>query len=261
MPEPRTVPRAGVVGVVGRGRLGGAVARRCAEEDLKVRELNPRRPEAWAGGGPLPDVVVDCGAPAAVGRVLDLCARLRVPLVECVSGLAPDHLVRMAELARDTAVVRATNLSLGNYLQTRALDHLAGLLTAMERAGVTGAVPEAAVLERHPAAKAHRPSATAAALAGRWRDRTGREPSDVASLRAGPPVSDHEIRLAWAAQTLTVRHEVHSLGAAAAGAVAVARWCVGRAPGEYPVHTVFDDLWNTTDRPAPRSGPNGGQRA
>ena len=235
MPDP-------VVGVAGLGRLGGAIVRRCAEAGLPVRELDTRRPSEWSGGD-RPDVIVDCGAPAGTHHVLDLCAALRVPLVECVSNLDAAQLDRLDELARDTVVVRATNLSLGNYLQSRAVEHIAGLLATMRRGGF-GTLPEAAVLERHPATKAHRPSATATALAERWREHTGGTPSDIASLRGGLPVSDHEIRLAWAAQTLTVRHEVHSLEAAADGAVTVARWTLGRPAGRYPVHAVFDDLLN-----------------
>ncbi|MGW1075397.1 dihydrodipicolinate reductase C-terminal domain-containing protein [Streptomyces sp. NPDC002537] len=244
MPEPdgRTAPRSGpAVGVAGTGRLGTAVLRHCAREGLATRTFDTRSPQDWAHL-PVPDVIVDCGAGAATHRVLALCADLRVPLIECVSDLTEDHLARMAHLARDVPVVRATNLSLGNYLQTRVLERLTDLLTGLERAGLATALPEAAVLERHTAAKAHRPSATATALARRWEERTGTPVGDIASLRAGLPVSDHEIRLGWQAQTLVVRHEVHSLEAAATGAVAAARWAATRAPGLYGLHSVFDDL-------------------
>ncbi|WBB81902.1 hypothetical protein O7606_11380 [Micromonospora sp. WMMD882] len=247
MPE-RAGPDGPVVGVVGAGRLGAAVTRRCVAEGLRVRPLDSRQPAAWRTRPP--DVLVDCAAPPATDRVLDACAELRTPLVECVSDLRPDQLVRLAELARGVAVVRATNLSLGNYLQTRVVERLAELLAGHP----ADAGPEAAVWERHPATKAHRPSATGVALADRWRKLTGRDPSDVASLRAGGPVSDHELRLSWPTQTLTVRHEVHALDAAATGAVAAARWAVGRSPGLYGAHDVYDDLLSS--RPVPRGdGP------
>lgn len=243
MPEP-------LVGVAGLGRLGRAVLARCAADGLPTRPYDTRRPADWFGG-PRPDVLVDCGAAACTGAVLDLCARLGVPLAECVSDLTPAHLDRLAELGRRTAVVRATNLALGHHLQARLLDELAAVLVAAERHGLADAVGELAVVERHPATKAHRPSATATALARRWEDATGRAPVDVASLRAGPPVSDHEVRLGWGAQSLVLRHEVRSLDAPAGGAVAVARWlATGRPPGLYAVSAVFDDLLAASDRPA-----------
>ncbi|GLZ29305.1 4-hydroxy-tetrahydrodipicolinate reductase [Lentzea sp. NBRC 105346] len=218
-----------VIGVVGFGRLGRAIA-----AHTKVIQLDSRSPHEWGEG---PEVIVDCAAPEVTHQVIDLCHKLRVPLVECVSNLWPGHVERLTELARDVPVVRATNLAVGNYLQARVVDHLAELLGKL---GV--GLPEASVLERHPATKAHRPSATAVALADRWHTRTGQQASDIASLRAGPPVSDHEIHLGWPEQSLVVRHEVRSLDAAAAGAVTVARWVAGRAPGLYPVHAIYDDL-------------------
>jgi 4-hydroxy-tetrahydrodipicolinate reductase len=230
-----------IVGVVGLGRLGEAVARLCARENLPVRRFGSRDPQGW-DGSPVPAVLVDCGAPPAVHHVIDLSERLRVPLVECVSDLGEDHRSRLTELAKKVAVVRATNLSLGNYLLTRAVEDVARVLTVLDRAGITGVMPEAAVLERHPATKAHRPSATAAALAAHWTRGTGAPVGDVASLRAGRMVSDHEIRLAWPEQDLTIRHEVHSLDAAASGAIGVATWAARQEPGLYDVHTVFDRM-------------------
>ncbi|MEV7966481.1 dihydrodipicolinate reductase C-terminal domain-containing protein [Sphaerisporangium sp. NPDC088356] len=234
MPEP-------VLGVVGLGRLGEAVARLCAQEKLTVRRFDSRQPDQWAGL-PVPDVLIDCAAPPAVHHVIDLSERLHVPLVECVSDLGDDHHARLAELAREVAVVRATNLSLGNYLLTRAVEDVARVLRVLERAGITGVMPEAAVLERHPAAKAHRPSATATALAAHWTGSAGGPISDISSLRAGRMVSAHEIRLTWEEQDLTIRHEVHSLAAAASGAIGVGTWAVGQAPGLYDARTVFDRM-------------------
>jgi 4-hydroxy-tetrahydrodipicolinate reductase len=230
-----------VIGVLGTGRLGRAVRDLATAEGHSVRCYDPRDPGGWRAL-PLPGVLVDCSAPALTGEVAALCRELRLPLVECVSGQDAAQLEELAALGTRTAVVLAHNLSLGNYLQTRALRCVAGILAAMRGAGVRGAVPEAAVLERHPVSKAHRPSATARALAREWTRGTGGTVSDVASLRAGPAVSDHEIRLAWPEQALTVSHAVHSLDAAAAGAIGVALWAADRAPGTYPVHEVFDDM-------------------
>ncbi|MFJ5142273.1 dihydrodipicolinate reductase C-terminal domain-containing protein [Streptomyces sp. NPDC088707] len=233
------------IGVFGTGRLARAVHRLATEEGLTAHLLDPRRPEQWDTVPP-PGVLVDCSAPEAVAHAADLSARLDVPLVECVSGLDEHHLRVLEERAAGTVVVLAPNLSLGNYLQTRALRLVADVVTTMDRAGITGAVPEAAVLERHPAAKRHRPSTTASRLARQWLRHTGRPAADVASLRCGPAVSDHEVRLTWPEQTLTLTHRVDSLDAAAAGAIGAAQWAAGHARGgTYTIHQVFDDLLAT----------------
>lgn len=242
MPEP-------VLGICGTGRLGGAVRRLAEDEGHLVRVYDPRKVETWRDG-PAADVVVDCSAPVLAEQVADLCDELGLPLVECVSGLGDARLGRLRALADRTAVVLAANLSLGNFLQTRALRCVAGVLTTMRRAGIGDVVPQAAVLERHPVTKTHRPSTTALRLAREWTRCTGAEAADVASLRSGPPVSEHTVRLDWPEQALVIGHQVHSLRAAAAGAIGVANWAVDRAPGLYTVHEVFDDMLATMARAA-----------
>ncbi|MYV49609.1 dihydrodipicolinate reductase C-terminal domain-containing protein [Streptomyces sp. SID2888] len=245
MPEP-------VIGVVGAGRLGGAIRRLAAAEGHTVRVYDPHDPGSWYTA-PIPDVVVDCSIAALVDKVAGLCDDLGLPLVECVSGLTPEQWERLSALGERTAVVLAHNLSLGNYLQTRALRLVADILVTMERAGLRGTMPEAAVLERHPVTKAHRPSTTAVALAEEWARHTGSLAADIASLRSGSAVSDHEIRLVWAEQALTFTHEVRFLDAAAVGAIGVAGWAVGRAPGTYTVHEVFDDMLATMAGPVKKA--------
>jgi len=66
--------------------------------------------------------------------------------------------------------------------------------------------------------------------------------TDIASLRSGMAVSDHQIQLVWAEQALTLTHTVHSLDAAAAGAIGVADWAASRSHGLCTDHEGFDDM-------------------
>jgi 4-hydroxy-tetrahydrodipicolinate reductase len=234
------MPKA-VLGVIGTGQLADAVGKLAVSEGHALRAYDPRHPDEWQAV-PAPDVIIDCSAPPVLDQVADLCRDVGRPLVECVSGLTAAQLERLAELGKMTTVVLAVNLSLGNYLQARALRCIAEILVAMEKAGVTGAIPEAAIVERHPATKAHRPSSTAVAFGQEWQECSGHPVGDISSLRAGWSVSEHQVRLAWANQALTLTHEVRYLDAAAAGALGAATWAVGQAPGRYTLHQVFDQL-------------------
>ncbi|MBW4704209.1 MULTISPECIES: dihydrodipicolinate reductase C-terminal domain-containing protein [unclassified Micromonospora] len=230
-----------VLGVVGRGRLGTAVRDLARAEGHEVRVYasralpDPRTETA-------PDVVVDCSAPAALTGVAELCHHWRRPLVQCVSGLDEQQEAVLGRLGRSVAVVAAPNLTLGNYLLSRAVRCVAEVVTTMARAGVTGAVPEAAVFERHPARKAHRPSTTAVQLSRLWTSLTGHEVSDVASLRAGDAVSDHELRLGWDGQSLALVHTVGSIRTAAAGAIGIAAAATSLPVGVHHAHDVFDQM-------------------
>ncbi len=220
-----------LIGVVGMGALGRAVTAACAEAGSPV-VLTASRIAGWRVRA-VPEVMVDASAPDAQDDVYEYCLAHQVALVECVSNLGHDHWDRLGELARHVPVIRATNLSVGHHIQLKILRHLASL-------PVPSAVPS--VAERHPATKAHRPSATAVALADAWTRITGEQVPEVSSQRCGMPVSEHEFQLTLAAETLTVRHAVGSLQAAAMGALTAAHWVWARRPGLVTMHAVYDDI-------------------
>jgi 4-hydroxy-tetrahydrodipicolinate reductase len=232
MSEPVTV------GVVGLGRLGRAILDRCAEQGHPV-VLTASARTGWRIDA-VPDVLVDASAPGATDEVRGYCLRHRLPLVECVSNLDGTQWTLLGELARHVPVVRATNLAVGHYAQSRMVQCLAAL-------GLPAALaPVTSVFEQHPRSKAHRPSATAVELARVWAAGAGADVDSVCSQRAGLPVSEHEIMWTWEAEMVSLRHSVRSPAAAAGGALAAVRWVSGRGPGLADMRAVFDDLVRAT---------------
>ncbi|QMU71500.1 dihydrodipicolinate reductase C-terminal domain-containing protein [Streptacidiphilus sp. P02-A3a] len=225
------------VGVVGLGRLGAAVAAACARNGLPVR-LTATRTGGWSAHA-VPAVLVDASGHDGAGAAIDYAERHRLPLVECVSDLDDVQQAALDRLARRVPVVRAVNLTVGNYLQTRLISRLAALDAGLAKAGLSG---QAGLLDRHPTSKAHRPSATVTALAGTWEQHSGQPAADVASLRAGPAVSDHDLLWSRGGESLLLRHAVTSLDACAAGVLAAVRWAGRAAPGRYSMHQVFDSI-------------------
>ncbi|MFH9657772.1 dihydrodipicolinate reductase C-terminal domain-containing protein [Streptomyces sp. NPDC017248] len=221
------------IGIVGLGRLGSAVRALCRADGTRV-SLTASRRTGWSAEA-VPDVLVDASAPEAHPDVLDYCAGHRVPLVACVSNLSNTQWEALKELAGTVPVVRATNLSFGHYLQARIAEFTAAYATGRFDAVTT-------VRERHPLGKAHRPSATALALAGIWAGASGREVADIADERSGLPVSEHELTHTWDGETLHVRHHVGSWSVPARGALAAADWARAAAPGLVTMRTVYDDL-------------------
>jgi 4-hydroxy-tetrahydrodipicolinate reductase len=231
MPE-RPGPPA--VGVVGLGRLGRGVLEAC-DRSGRPAVLTASRRTGWRIGQ-VPDVLIDASAPDAHEEVVRYCLRTGAALVECVSNLEPGQWDALAALAARVPVVRATNLSLGHYLQTRLVACLAAVRVDAARP------PETSVHERHPATKAHRPSATAERLARLWTASGGGAVAEISSRRAGAPVSDHEVMWSWPAETLLLRHAVLGIEAAADGALAAAAWAAGRRAGLASMDEVYDDL-------------------
>jgi 4-hydroxy-tetrahydrodipicolinate reductase len=98
---------------------------------------------------------------------------------------------------------------------------------------------ECSISERHCTSKRDRPSATARELAIVWRSASGRDVADVASIRGGLPVSDHEATLSGEGELLTVRHSVGNRKGAARGALLAGRWLATQPPGFYHMSDVF----------------------
>lgn len=232
MPEPLRL------GVVGTGKLAGAVADLAALESIPATVLPSRAATGWRPDGI--DVVLDCAVAESAWQVEEFCADHALPLVECVSGLDAAQLDRLERLSAKVTVVLAPNLTLGHYLQRRAMREIGRVLAAMRGAGID-AMPEASVLERHPATKRDRPSATARVLARTWERSVG-PVAEIASVRAGGPVSDHSVTLCWPDQQLSLIHEVGSLQAAAAGALGLAEWARTGPQGLHDASDVFDEL-------------------
>ncbi|MEE1782270.1 dihydrodipicolinate reductase C-terminal domain-containing protein [Streptomyces sp. SP17BM10] len=244
VPEAAAHPRP-TIGIVGLGRLGSALRSLCEAEGTRVT-LTASRRGGWSAED-VPDVLVDASAPDAHTDVLDYCATRRVPLVACVSNLTDAQGKALAELAGTVPVVRATNLAFGHYLQARIAELTAALATGRFEATTT-------VRERHPLGKAHRPSATALALARTWENAGGRAVADISDERAGLPVSEHELTHTWDGEALHVRHHVADWTVPARGALAAAAWARTAPPGLVTMRTVFDDLTAPTT-PATHTPP------
>ncbi|WP_328914162.1 MULTISPECIES: dihydrodipicolinate reductase C-terminal domain-containing protein [unclassified Streptomyces] len=238
-PEPLTL------GVVGAGRLGSAVLRAAAEQSVPVL-LTATATDGWTVRE-RPDVLIDASAPAALDEVAAYCRTTGTPLVSCVSHTAPAALDTLAALAAQVPVLYAVNLAFGHYLQGRFIE----LARTLPRAA--GAAT--AVGDRHPPRKAARPSATALRLADRWSAHGAPRP-EVAFVRGGSEVSDHEITWTWPdGESVTVRHSVTSLAAPAGAALAGARWIRHRPPGRYSVDELYDERHAAAgDVPGPPTG-------
>ena len=59
------------------------------------------------------DVVIDFSNAKAADGLLDYCVRTKTPVVLCTTGLSEEQLVKVEEAAKETAVLKSANMSLG----------------------------------------------------------------------------------------------------------------------------------------------------
>ena len=220
------------------GRMGKAIAAAVAE--------NP----AFALDEDHGDVLVDFSAPAALQASLDRAVSAGIPLLIGTTGLSADAGQRIADAAKTIAVLRAANTSLGVAL----------LAELVERAGrVLGPDWDIEIAEIHHRMKADAPSGTALMLgeaaargrgaplvAERGRDGTGLKRASgaigFAAIRGGTVAGEHDVMFLGPEERLVLSHRAESRMIFARGALAAARFLVGRPAGLYSMRDVIGAL-------------------
>ena len=195
------------------------------------------------------DAIVDFTIPAASLIHAELAARNKLVHIIGTTGFTAGEEAKIAEAAKQTAIVKSGNMSLGVNL----------LAALVKRAAATlDSEFDVEIVEMHHNKKIDAPSGTAlllgqAAAQGRQidldkrsaRGRDGitgaRKRGDIgfASLRGGTVVGDHSVIFAGAAERLELTHRAEDRMLFARGAVKAALWAHGKPPGLYSMADVL----------------------
>ena len=220
------------------GRMGQAIAA-AANEDPRF-EIDQDHA----------DVFVDFSAPRALQASLDRAVSAAIPILIGTTGLDAVADDSISAAAKNVAVLRAANTSLGVAL----------LAELVERAGrVLGPKWDIEITETHHRNKADAPSGTALMLAEaaargrgtalnaeRGRDGTGpkREEGAIgfASLRGGTVAGDHDVLFLGPHERLILSHRAENRMIFARGALAAAGFLSGKPAGLYSMRDVIGAL-------------------
>ena len=196
------------------------------------------------------DVVIDFSNAGAADALLDWCVSTKTPVVLCTTGLSPEQLERVEEAAKETAVLKSANMSVGINLLLKLLKEAAPTLAA---AGF-----DIEIVEKHHNQKIDAPSGTALMLADavsqvepeemhymydRHSQRKKREKNEIGihSVRGGTIVGEHEVIFAGHHEVITLSHSAQSKEVFAAGAVNAAVFLSTQAPGLYSMPDLLKE--------------------
>lgn len=196
------------------------------------------------------DVLVDFSAPSALQASLDRAVAAGIPILIGTTGLDDFASRRIATAAEEIAVLQASNTSLGVALLADLVERAAGAL---------GPDWDIEIVEMHHRQKADSPSGTALTLgeaaargrgeelkAERGRVGTGLKRAEgsigFASLRGGTVAGDHDVVFAGPEERLILSHRAENRMIFARGALAGARFLVGKPAGLYSMRDVIDAL-------------------
>jgi len=195
------------------------------------------------------DALVDFTIPAASLIHAELAARNKLVHIIGTTGFTAGEEAKIADAAKQTAIVKSGNMSLGVNLLAALVKRVAATLDSEF---------DVEIIEMHHNKKIDAPSGTAlllgrAAAAGRQveldrcsvRGRDGvtgaRRTGDIgfAALRGGTVVGEHAVIFAGPAERVELVHKAEDRMIFARGALKAAQWALGRSPGLYSMADVL----------------------
>ncbi|HET7708072.1 MAG TPA: 4-hydroxy-tetrahydrodipicolinate reductase [Sphingomicrobium sp.] len=197
------------------------------------------------------DVLVDFSGPDGLRRSLDQAVSGGIPILVGTTGLDEGHDLLIAEAASIIAVLKAPNTSLGVALLTELVGRAARALDA--------GTWDAEIVEAHHRGKADAPSGTALHLGaaiergrgmdareelGRCGTGLARESGSIgyAAVRGGTVAGDHDVLFLGPDERLILSHRAESRSIFARGAIAGARFLIGKPAGLYTMRDVVGAL-------------------
>ena len=194
------------------------------------------------------DAVIDFSSPLAFDKMLETCIQRQLPCVVCTTGLEERQLAALEEAAKETALLRSANMSLGVNLLMKLLAEAAPVLSD---AGF-----DVEIVEQHHNKKKDAPSGTALALAdavnqavdGKYTyvyDRTPRyeqrseNEMGISAVRGGTIVGIHNVIFAGTDEVIEFKHTAYSRAVFAKGAIEAAKFLCGKKAGMYNMSDVI----------------------
>jgi 4-hydroxy-tetrahydrodipicolinate reductase len=221
--------------IIGDGKMGQAIASLAKPAGFDVvallgeREVLPRglNKPLLAGA----DVAVEFTTPQHAAVNVRGCLAAGCPVVSGTTGWDAARAQVEAEVrATRGALLWAPNFSIGVHVFARIVEQAAKLV-AQADAGF-----DAHLVETHHNQKLDAPSGTARALADRASAASG-EPMPITSVRVGDVPGTHQVIFDGGFEQIRLEHVARDRRVFASGALAAARWLVGK-------HGVFtlDDM-------------------
>jgi 4-hydroxy-tetrahydrodipicolinate reductase len=194
-------------------------------------------------------VLIDFTRPEGTMAHLAACRELGLQAVIGTTGFSDDQKARIAEIARDIAIVMAPNMSVGVNVTLRLLEMAAKALA-------TGYDIE--IIEAHHRHKVDAPSGTALKMGEVIAAALGRDLKECAvygregltgerdastigfsAIRGGDIVGDHTVLFAGTGERIEITHKSSSRATYAQGSLRAVRFLAGRKGGLYDMFDVL----------------------
>ena len=193
------------------------------------------------------DVIIDFSSAENLVNRLEYAKKHNLGIVLASTGFTQEDLKMIDDYAREVAIFKTANLSLGvNVMQA----------ICKAAAQILGDNFDVEIIERHHNLKKDAPSGTALMLAdtvneafdrkkryvnGRDGIVGAREKSEIGihAVRGGTIVGEHEVMFAGEDEIITITHSAASKRVFAVGAIRAAKFLKGKAAGRYAMKELL----------------------
>ena len=193
------------------------------------------------------DVVIDFSVPAAAEKIVEICRQKKIPLVVATTGFDEAQMEKLRAAAREIPLLWSPSMSLAVNLTMKLAEVAAKALKDRDA--------DVEILERHHRFKEDAPSGTAlkfgqiiAGAMGQTAHRHGREGRPgkrphgeigYHAIRVGDNPGEHTIVFGMLGETIELSVRATNRDCYAAGALAAAKFLVGKKPGLYGMNDVL----------------------
>lgn len=239
------------------GKMGQVVAEIIKNDAAcqVVAGIDPRLPEAAFPVFETPsacnvpaDVIIDFSTSVAVPELLAFARAKKIPAVVCTTALSPESLALLEETAKEVAILKSANMSVGVNLLMDLVQKAATILF--------DANFDIEIVEKHHNQKIDAPSGTAMALANaineamaqqyhyvydRSQTNEKRNPMEIGihAVRGGNIVGEHDVIFAGRDEVIELSHKATSREVFAVGAVKAAKFLASQGAGLYSMKDVL----------------------
>lgn len=196
------------------------------------------------------DVVIDFSHPDNLSGLLEYAKKMGTPLVIATTGLSEEQKNEMKKVAEHVPIFFSANMSLGVNLLIEL---------AQKATKVLADQFDIEIIEKHHNQKIDAPSGTALAIADSINDvlterkeyiydrhavRKKRSKNEIGihAVRGGTIVGEHEVIFAGKDEVIELKHQAMSKEIFAVGAVAAAKYLIGKAPGMYSMRDLVAEM-------------------
>jgi len=178
-------------------------------------------------------VVIDFSLPSKLDRKLQVATDLQKPLVMGTTGFSENQKNLILETSSKIPIFYSSNFSLGMFFFQK-------MLKAIKEVDWFDSID---LIEWHKAAKKDSPSGTALHILKEINKYTNRE-THISSIRAGEVFCEHTLFFSSDNERVTLKHEAYDRAVYAKGAIAAAKFLIGKPAGMYSM----EDLLTTQEK-------------